>query len=124
MNRIEDQTVEASLVHLVDRPRSARDDDTKWPGRSAPSTVTIEDARRLENPSLDRESFTLVRHESGVANFYDAAEVRRVYYPECIGLWIEPTGAARVVIFAHDVRNSDKSKQNGDSIREPVSSVH
>jgi hypothetical protein len=124
MNRIEDQTVEASLVHLIDRPQSARDDDTKWPGRSAPCTVTIADARRLANPSLDREGFMLVRHDSAVANFYDADEVRRVYYPELILLLIETTGAAKVVIFAHDVRNSDKSRQNGDTIREPVSSVH
>ena len=36
----------------------------------------------------------------------------------------ETTGAAKVVIFAHDVRSGDKSKQDGDRIRQPVSTVH
>jgi hypothetical protein len=124
MTHSEDDTVEASLVHLIDRPQSAHDDETQWPGRSAPCAVTIADARRLANPSLDREGFTLVRHESTVANFYDAEEVRRTYYPELIELLKQVAGAAKVVIFAHDVRSSDKSKQDGDRVREPVSSVH
>ena len=42
MSRIENPggqggaTVETSLLYLVDRPQSALDDETKWPGRSAP----------------------------------------------------------------------------------------
>jgi hypothetical protein len=124
MSRADFDTIEASLLYLVDRPQSALDDETKWPGRSAPCTVTIADARALENPSLDGEGFTIVRHESAVANFYDADEVRRTYYPELIALLQRVTGASKVVIFAHDVRNSDPSKRDGDKIREPVSSVH
>ena len=124
MNRAENDTVEASLHYLVDRPQSALDDATKWPGRSAARAVTIADARELADPSLDREGFRLVGHASTVANFYDAAEVRRSYYPELVELMKRTTGASKVVIFAHDVRSSDKSKQNGDTIREPVSSVH
>ena len=78
----------------------------------------------VDEPSLDRAGFQLVRHDSAVANFYDPEEVRHVYYPELTHLLSEVTGASKVVIFAHDVRSSDKAKQNGDSIREPVSSVH
>lgn len=116
--------VETSLLYLVDRPQSALEDETKWPGRSAPRKVAIADARALANPSLDREGFMLVRHESAVANFYAVEEVRRIYYPELIELLKRVCGASKVVIFAHDVRSSDQSKQDGDKIREPVSSVH
>ncbi len=116
--------VATTLLYLRDRPEASRDDATGWPGRSAPRSVTITDARAFDAPALDREGFQLVRHDSAVANFYDPDEVRRVYYPELARLLGAVTGAAKVVIFAHDVRSSDKSKQNGDSIREPVSSVH
>ena len=117
-------SVETTLLYLMDRPENAKDEATGWPGGSAPRSVMIADARAVVAPSLDREGFQLARHDSAVANFYDSEEVRGVYYPELVRLLGEVTGAAKVVIFAHDVRSSDKSKQNGDSIREPVSSVH
>src|SRR5208283_4774039 len=116
--------VETTLLYLVDRPEAAKDDATGWPGRSAPRSVLIADARLLGAPTLDREGFQLVPHDSAVTNFYDPEAVRRAYYPELMNLLSEVTGAAKVVIFAHDVRSSDKSKQNGAGIREPVSSVH
>src|ERR1700733_14747003 len=116
--------VESSLLDLADPKRSAPDDRTGWPGSSAPYPVTIANARKLINPSLDREGFASVSHESAVANFYDADEGGRTYYPELMDLWTRVTGATKVVIFAHDVRNSDASKRDGDKIREPVSSVH
>src|ERR1700693_5849952 len=106
-------TIETSLFYLVDPKQSARDDRTGWPGRSAPYPVTIANARKLANPSLDREGFMPVQHESAVANFYDAEEVRRTYYPELVDLLTQVTGAEKVVIFAHDVRNSDATKQDG-----------
>ena len=118
-------SVETSLLYLVEVPRSSRDADTGWPGHSGACSVTIANARELAPvPSLDREGFTLVEHHSAVANFYDADEVRRVYYPELIELLKRSTGASKVVIFAHDVRNSDSARQDGDRVREPVSSVH
>jgi hypothetical protein len=116
--------VEATLLYLVERPTSPRSDTTGWPGRSAPQRVTIADARALEELSVDREGFQLVRHDSAMKKFYDPEEVRRVYYPELIEMVRATTGAAKVVIFAHDVRSSDQSKQDGDRVREPVSSVH
>ncbi len=120
----ENKAVEASLLYLKDRPEKSLDADTGWPAGSVRRTVSINDARALPPPSLDREGFELVRHESRVRNLYDAAQVREVYYPELARLVCESTGANKAVIFAHDVRNSDRSKQNGDTVREPVSSVH
>ena len=120
----DDAAVEASLLYLRDRPATSLDADTGWPAGSVRRTVSIANARRFPWPSLDREGFELVRHHSALTNFYDAGEVREVYYPELMRLVCEVTGAAKAIIFAHDVRSSDSSKQNGDTIREPVSSVH
>jgi hypothetical protein len=119
-----DGAVEASLLYLTDRSETSVDDSTGWPGRSAPRTVMIANARARGDWSLDREGFLLVPHQSAVVNFYDAEEVRRIYYQELARALREVTGASKVVIFAHDVRSSDKSKQDGDHVREPVSSVH
>jgi hypothetical protein len=116
--------VEASLLYLADRPDPSVKDDSGWPGRSARRAVTIANARAVSGLSLDREGFQIVPHNSAVVNFYDADQVRRIYYPELVSMLMEATGAAKVVIFAHDVRSSDKSKQDGDRVREPVSSVH
>jgi len=119
-----DTTVAASLRYLVDGPKSSRDDTAGSPSGSAPRAVTIANARAIDELSLDREGFRLVRHQSAVANFYDREEVRRVYYPELVQMLKDVTGAAMVAIFAHDIRSSDQSKQDGDRVREPVSSVH
>ena len=109
--------------------RVAADNSTSLP-RSSPEAQGISSAAILDFvTSADHQvdamnSFMLVRHETAVANFYDAEQVRRIYYPELVDLLMSTSGAAKVVIFAHDVRSSDKTKQNGDTIREPVSSVH
>ena len=124
MKEQSDHSVESSLLYLVDRPEPSAADSSGWPGRSAPRAVTIANARALSDLSLDREGFCLVGHHSATANFYDAEEVRGVYYPELVQMLKEVTGASKVAIFAHDVRSSDKSKQDGDRVREPVSSVH
>ena len=116
--------VEAALLYLVDRPEASRDDTTGWPGKSAPRTVSVGNARALGASSLDGEGFRLVQHSWAAVNFLDPEEVRRVYYPELVRLLRETTAASKVVIFAHDVRSSDQSKQDGDRVREPVSSVH
>jgi hypothetical protein len=85
--------------------------------------VSIFDARPIAaNLSPDREGFRLVEAPTRVRDFYDAAAVRRVYYPEIEALVRQLTGATRAVTFAHDVRNRARSGQNG--VREPVGAVH
>jgi len=119
------ESVQASLLYLSDADPSSKDDATGWPGRSIPHTVTISNARLIERElSLDRSGFVLLRHQSAVKNFYDEGEVRAVYYPELARMLSESAGAAKVVVFAHDVRTSDKTKRDGEKIREPVASVH
>src|SRR5215471_15795464 len=97
--------VVASLNYLVpttERPMSYA--YTPPPGvpqttrRNDPKTVTIHNARLiLDQLSLDTQGFTLTRHDTKVVNFYDAAEVRAVYYPEVEQLLKEVTGAVKVV---------------------------
>jgi len=92
--------------------------------RVARETVVIEDARPLDGSlSLDREGFILAHHASAVVNFYDDNEIRTVYYPECERLLKEATGAARVFVFDHIVRNAVRAKvQKG--VKLPSRGVH
>jgi hypothetical protein len=98
------------------------------PRRSAPfreQVVRIRNARSLERaPSLDGQGFELRPHATRTADFYDAEEVRRVYYPELEALVRAATGATYVVIFDHTVRGNAAGERGGVAIREPVSRVH
>jgi hypothetical protein len=91
--------------------------------RSVP--VAIADARALaEPPTLDREGFALVRHETQVTDFYDQRAVEEVYYPEIARLLQGVTGATEVHIFDHTLRVEDDAKRRAHSTRLPVSVVH
>jgi hypothetical protein len=71
----------------------------------------IYDARSIAGGfSLERQGFVLVHHSSAVRDFYNGEEVKTVYYPECEKLLKEATGAARVVVFDHIVRNAARAK--------------
>src|SRR5665213_3053838 len=86
-------------------------------------SVSIHDGRPLmPQLSLDREGFELRHHVTAMTNFYDAAEVRAVYYPEVEALLKTATGAAKVVVFEHDVR-CDPNRGIGE-VRAPVRVVH
>ena len=91
-------------------------------GRASRS-MAIRDARAMvARPSLDREGFELRRDETNVSNFYDASEVRAVYYPEVERLLKAAVGATIVLAFEHDVRRAPRS--GGGEVREPVYVVH
>src|SRR5215510_4741663 len=99
--------VEATLNYLADgaeRPVSYT--YTPPPGtpqttrRNSPRTVIIRNARPVLNQlSLDKQGFVLTHQTSQVTNFYNAQEVREVYYPEVEQLLKDTTGAVKVVIF-------------------------
>lgn len=88
-----------------------------------PHRVTIRNARSL-TPSLDQQGFAFVEQFSAVRDFYDSNEVRRVYYPEAEQLLKQLTGATRVIIFDHNVRNADFAKLGQNDAREPAKRVH
>jgi hypothetical protein len=93
-------------------------------GKSEPRSVLIRNARLGEELSLDRQGFQLVRQETAVHDFYDRAEVETVYYPEIEVLLKEATGAEKVVVFDHQVRNIELSKLDERNVREYVRTVH
>jgi hypothetical protein len=83
----------------------------------------ISDARPIAPQlSLDREGFILRRHETEVRDFYDKAEVERVYYPEVEALVRSQTGAEKIVVFDHTIRVADRAVERG--LRAPVQMVH
>lgn len=87
--------------------------------------VQIRNARLLSPaPALDKQGFALTRHATRVRDFYDAAEVKGVYYPEVEQLVKDATGASSVVIFDHNVRGDAATKRAGTDVHEPVSRVH
>lgn len=73
--------------------------------------------------SLDREGFALTKHLSSVRDFYDEDEVRQVYYAEAEKLLTDLTGAERVLVFDHNLRDS-QARQGNNSVKEPVRRVH
>jgi hypothetical protein len=73
---------------------------------------------------LDREGFRFVPHDTAVADFFDDAEVRRVYYPEMEALVKAQSGASRVVVFDHTLRTADDAQREQRKIREVVPRVH
>ena len=87
--------------------------------------MTVRNGRRLaDRLSLDEQGFVLVEHRTGVADFFDAAQLEAVYYPEVEQLIKNTSGAARVVIFDHTLRSGDQSEREEKLIREPVLSAH
>lgn len=93
--------------------------------RNDPRPVSIRNARPIaDDLSLDIQGFAIVSHRSAVRNFYLDNEVREVYYPEVEALLKRRTGAARVFVFDHVVRNADKAKRHEDHAREYGRAVH
>jgi len=88
-----------------------------------PQIVPIHDGRR-ERFALDSSGFVLVDHPTAVKEFYDADELRAVYYPEMERLIAEQSGAARVHVFDHTLRTSDEAARQARQLREPVLAVH
>src|SRR5271155_5888190 len=73
---------------------------------------------------LDREGFRFVRHDTKVDDFFDDAEVRRVYYAEMEALVKAESGASRVVVFDHTLRTADDADREARKNREVVPRVH
>ncbi len=128
------ETIEASLTYLTPMPAGEPlFSYTYGPppgmplrsGRYETHRVSLRNGRALADlPSLDGEGFALRSEPTAVANFYDEAEVKRVYYPEIERLLKAATGAAKVVIFDHTVRNTAPDKQVGNQVRGPAARVH
>ena len=127
------RTIEAELRYLVDTGEKLVTEVAAPGGRdrrlggdqNATRRVAIHDGRPLADRFVfEREGFRFVPHKSRVADFYDDAEVRRVYYPECEALIASVSGARRVVVFDHTLRTASDAQREARKIRDIVSRVH
>jgi len=125
-------TIEATLNYIVDDGSkvftivaSPGGSDTRSGGTPDPRRVTIHNGRRsAEDFTLERNGFRFVPHDTKVADFYDEAEIKRVYYPEMEALIKAQSGARRVVVFDHTLRTADDELRESKQIREVVRRVH
>ncbi len=86
--------------------------------------VEIANGREARGLGLDANGFVLVEHRPAVRDFFDADELKRVYYPEVEALISRVAGARRVVVFDHTLRSGSEDEREAKLIREPVLSAH
>jgi len=68
---------------------------------------------RVSELALERNGFVLVREPTKVQNFYDADEVKRVYYSEIFDLVKRLNGAAKVIAFGEITRSDAENTEDG-----------
>jgi hypothetical protein len=96
-------------------------------GALEPRRVTIRDARPLAAAgelSLDKSGFERIAHTSALSDFSDDAAIRSIYYRESEQVLLKATGAEKVVVFDHTLRDSLSGSRATASLREPVRRVH
>lgn len=127
-----DQTVVATLNYL--RPTAEKPvrwniepppGTPVWNGVEDPHEVAIHDARPFSDSfTLDTSGFAFATAPTRVADFTDAGVIRAQYYPEVENLLRQHLGAARVVVFDHNVRNAQRAGGGQAEYRPPVRRVH
>ena len=111
---------EKPVYYAYDPPAGARRS-----GEFVPKTVQVRDGRPiLDELSLDKQGFLLTRHDTAVRDFYDSKEVESVYFPEVERLLKKMTGASKVHIFDHVVRNASAEMREEKGARPPARTVH
>jgi hypothetical protein len=95
--------------------------------KGEPHEVRIENLRlAAPRADLDVEGFQLVRHETAVADFWDAAQTMALGHPETAELVKAVTGASRVVVFDHTLRRrmDGVADRTPGAARQPAARVH
>jgi hypothetical protein len=90
-------------------------------------SVAMRDAREIvPAPALDSHGFALTPKPTAVADFGDGGEVVRVYYEEMRDVVKAASGADRVFIFDHTIRESGRTNLNAaeGGAAAPVPRVH
>lgn len=117
------------LINTGEKPVTYPDQQTQAGSRTVGEyedrSVALHNGRLVRDElDLDRQGFVLLDHRSSARDFYDEAELKSVYYPECEALVREATGAQKVIIFDHTIRIEDVGKRKALNVRAPVPSVH
>jgi hypothetical protein len=99
--------------------------EVKSQGTVDAQRVTMHNARpHWDEFDLERDGFRYVVHPTKMQDFFDADEIKRVYYPEMVELVKQQTGARRVVVFDHTLRTADQADREARKIREAVHRAH
>ncbi|KAF7983099.1 hypothetical protein HWV62_24035 [Athelia sp. TMB] len=87
--------------------------------------VEIENLRGKENSvSLDTAGFQLVKRAATHTKFTNKEEIEKEYYPECVDLIKELTGAGKAVPCTTAIRKHRPNQPDTPESRQPVSDVH
>jgi hypothetical protein len=125
-------TIDASINYYLDNGQKPYT-YTGGPGSTDLRSSTVADPHRVmmhngrpfvDRFSLERDGFHFVNHDTQVQSFFDADEIRRVYYPEMEALVKRESGASRVVVFDHTLRTADDAEREERKIREVVQRAH
>ena len=130
---IEEQFITAGIPYTVDTGETLVNEtfgpenvQRRRTGRHELHAMRIQNGRALAagELTLDKNGFVLVEHGTRVRNFFDAGELKSVYYPEVERLIAKVSGASRVVLFDHTLRSGDDAEREAKKVREPVLSAH
>ena len=110
------QSVPASITYVVAGEKAvfypAERERSYWPKDA--HTVPVYNMRLYTDElALEKNGFVLLRQPTDVKNFYDAEEVKRVYYPEIINLVKQLNGAEEVIAFGEVARTDKKDAVQG-----------
>ena len=124
--------IEAVLNYVVDTGEKIVN-ETMGPGDMSrrhtgvmdPRTMTVRNGRLLRDTfDLEVHGFEFVDHPTRMKSFFDADELKAVYYKEAEELVKARTGAKRVHVFDHTLRSGDEDFRTANKVREPVTRVH
>ena len=94
-------------------------------GLTEEKPVVVHDGRAIrEELDIEVNGFEFVDHVSKTRKWLDEAELKSIYYPECVELIKRVSGAVRVHVFDHTLRSGDETERTAKYLREPVLSVH
>jgi hypothetical protein len=125
-------TIQASVNYMVEDGQQLftytggpGSTDIRTGGTADPHTVTMHNGRLVPGGfALARNGFRFIDHNTQMRDFFDEAEIARIYYPEMEALIKRETGASRVVVFDHTLRTADDEMREAKKIREVVRRVH
>ena len=97
---------ESAIFYPADREKSY------WPAED--HMMTLRNLRAVEDaPTIERNGFALLHHDSAVRDFYDPDEVEGVFCPEMVELAKQLNGASKAVAFGAVARSDDPGSKQG-----------
>lgn len=97
---------ESAIFYPADREKSY------WPAEE--HMVAITDMRPLRDYlTIEKNGFALLTRKTAVTNFFDAAQVEQIFYPEVTALAKQLNGAVKAVAFGPVARSDDPANKQG-----------